>query len=129
MNATQQTHCRYKRSAAKQFLFAFALIIVGLLFLPSCAPPPEVVLVCGTATGPFGTLYTKVLAEGPYNEDKRFAGEVQEYSFVLNTDKKVCAVGYMSDSTLKDSLYTIQILEKNGTVLYTGSHVFFILWD
>ncbi|HAW50836.1 MAG TPA: hypothetical protein DCX54_00690 [Flavobacteriales bacterium] len=93
----------------------------------SCKEKDDVVeppIYCNNPNYDFQGLVHSLIKSG-YTDKITMDVEVHEYSFTLTANKEVCMIGYQSQPTIAGNAYTIEVLnDSNGTVLYSGSHVF-----
>lgn len=104
------------------------LSVIWLMFiaitLTSC---PNPAVVCNTSNTPFQAFYASLSFDAVNYIDRTAAYDlpVHEYTFSVNTNQSICAVGYQSHPLYAGSNYLIEIIsDVNGTVVYTGSHSF-----
>lgn len=105
------------------------LILSFGLLMVSCDdddPMPNPMSVCDTDNSKFSQLVNQQLTSNPDFELAEFMDlAVHSYTFMVDTDKTICKIGYQAQPNL-DTDYEIRIIDvTNGNqVIYSGTHSF-----
>lgn len=82
----------------------------------------EEVVSCIADSTPFTSVFESALNVEGVQETTIWSAVTHEYTFSLDTDGVICTIGYQAD--MNGGEYILEILEEDGTVLYSGMHDF-----
>jgi len=77
---------------------------------------------CEANSIPFTSVYDSIADIEGVQETTIWSAVTHEYTFSLDTDGVICSIGYQAD--MNGGAYVLEILEEDGTVLYSGIHTF-----
>lgn len=98
---------------------------ITLMLIITACNPNNPNPACNTANTDFQQLYTSLTVNPAYQDITTMDLVTHEYSFIMNTTKTVCSIGYQSNANIASQPYLIEIVDNaSNTNVYSGSIIF-----
>lgn len=113
-----------KPYAMKTSIKKAAILQLLFLSLMGCAPTPPESMAFETNNTPFQQLSDSLLVSPEYKSQITYDTEVHEYTFVMHRSGNICCIGYQSLPTITGIPYTIELVNRENKVLFSGNYTF-----